>query len=195
MDGPNFQNMVEATSGPRHRASAPSDRNVPKMIPFDSLGPWLLAMVVRHGTTMADETEYNPNPKYSWRSPFADPISKKDGIMILIPCFFHLTSEAWKIWLISNTWTLVVSWYMYQGKKKKHDTYQDGSRSLRFRSDSPTYSSLDNGHYNSYKQVHLSLLYTLYNINCMNHILFFRRIHMAVMVVVSVHNPIDTWKK
>ncbi len=45
----------DAETGPRALASAPIDRNMPRMTPFWSEGPYDETTVVRHGTTVADE--------------------------------------------------------------------------------------------------------------------------------------------
>lgn len=44
--------------GPIALAKAPSDLNIPKIVPFCSTGPILDATVVKHVTTVDEEYEY-----------------------------------------------------------------------------------------------------------------------------------------
>ena len=45
---------VHVTTGPVALASAPSDRNIPSMVPFCSTPPYDTTTVVMHGTTVAE---------------------------------------------------------------------------------------------------------------------------------------------
>lgn len=46
--------LVEANTGPKALARAPSDLNIPIIVPFWSSPPYMEITVVRHGTTVAD---------------------------------------------------------------------------------------------------------------------------------------------
>ena len=45
---------VDANTGPRALARAPSDLNIPIIVPFWSFPPYSEIIVVKHGTTVAE---------------------------------------------------------------------------------------------------------------------------------------------
>lgn len=70
---------MHPTTGPRARAKAPSERNMPSTEPFWSSFPYLDTRVVRQVTAKAVEIANRVMPAYSIRLPSARPTTTKAG--------------------------------------------------------------------------------------------------------------------
>ena len=71
--------------GPKARAKAPIERNIPKMAPFWFGGPQVETKVVNVGTTAEEGYAYRQSPIQSDVIDEENPITKKESIAIIIP--------------------------------------------------------------------------------------------------------------